>query len=155
MSVAIIVLSILLPVLPPAEYLLGGVGLVIGLPKSGGHSPITLQVTNDLLERRWGLPNSFAEPLARMLERTGTVSVVFVCAKIPDSPSLGDRVDAVVAPLDGASNVRGAFLLGTNLRAPDGMVYAVAAGPTSGGARARVTRVVAGAQITRQFRPGR
>ncbi|QJW93054.1 flagellar basal body P-ring protein FlgI [Frigoriglobus tundricola] len=141
MPIATIVLAVLTLVPRQAERALYGYGIVIGPPGSGGHEPLTRQLTGDLLELRCGLPTYLAQPFAGLLERAGAVSAVLVASSVTAGAQVGEQLNAIVCPLDSASDLRGRFLLGTGLRAPDGVVYAIAWGRAFGGGPFKATRL--------------
>ncbi len=112
--------------------LLVGQGLVAGLAGTGGKSPITrfnalnfmqrMGVRSDPLQR---------EQYQRSLEKTDNLSTVTVTAMLPPYARKGQRIDVMVTAFDEAKSLQGGILLPAELTGPDGVVYAIAAGPIS------------------------
>jgi flagellar P-ring protein FlgI len=102
-----------------------GYGLVGGLAGTGDQTtqvPYTVQAIQNML-RQMGLslnPASFLQPTA--------VAAAMVTADLPAFLEVGQRIDVTVAAMGNAKSLRGGVLLMTELRGPDGQVYAIAQG---------------------------
>ncbi|MHC4361988.1 MAG: flagellar basal body P-ring protein FlgI [Planctomycetota bacterium] len=103
---------------------LTGVGLVVGLDKSGDSTLLSQQMLTNLL-RDSGL----------VLQPTdltgGNVAVVWVTADLGPFAREGSRIDVDVSAIGGAKSLQGGKLLPTPLKGLDGQVYAVAEGGVS------------------------
>jgi flagellar P-ring protein precursor FlgI len=115
-----------------------GYGLVIGLNGTGDtlrNAPFTEQSLQSMLDNM-GInvrnennnQGSTARPTTL---RTRNVAAVMVTADLPPSISPGERIDVSVSSLGDATSLLGGTLVMTPLRAADGVVYAVAQGPTT------------------------
>ncbi|MBY0415085.1 MAG: flagellar basal body P-ring protein FlgI, partial [Bdellovibrionales bacterium] len=101
-----------------------GYGLVIGLNGSGdGGGEITNTSLKKMFEKL-GL-----NPKTEITSKN--VAAVIVTAKLPSFARVGQKVDLVVSSIGDASSLAGGTLLVTPLKAGDGNIYAVAAGPVS------------------------
>jgi flagellar P-ring protein precursor FlgI len=105
------------------ENQLVGYGLVVGLNGTGDKKQSTFS----------------AQSLANLLQRMGvaidptTITVkntaaVIVTATLPAFAQPGTRIDVTAATIGDAANLQGGLLVLTSLRAPNGVVYAVAQG---------------------------
>ncbi|UCF15626.1 MAG: flagellar basal body P-ring protein FlgI [Phycisphaerales bacterium] len=103
---------------------LTGVGLVVGLDKSGDSALLSQQMLTNLL-RDSGL----------VLQPTdltgGNVAVVWVTAELGPFAREGSRIDVDVSAIGGAKSLQGGKLLPTPLKGLDGQVYAIAEGGIS------------------------
>lgn len=126
---------------------LTGVGLVFGLPGTGGSSEITKRIAMQVVQ---ALGNR-ADPLLResirnSQEKTKNISVVMVTMVMPPYAKPGQKLDVLLGALDDASSLNGGILVETTLSGADGQVYAVASGAVStdggqfGGEAATVTK---------------
>ena len=101
-----------------------GYGLVIGLNGTGDAGG---EVTNTSLKKMFeklGL-----NPKTEISSKN--VAAVVVTAKLPPFARVGQKVDLVVSSIGDASSLAGGTLLVTPLKAGDGNIYAVGAGPLS------------------------
>ena len=101
-----------------------GYGLVIGLNGTGDAGG---EVTNTSLKKMFeklGL-----NPKTEISSKN--VAAVVVTAKLPPFARVGQKVDLVVSSIGDASSLAGGTLLVTPLKAGDGSIYAVGAGPLS------------------------
>lgn len=100
-----------------------GFGVVVGLNGTGDGNRVdfTLKSMSNLLERM-GIR---ADP---QLIRVKNVASVMVTAELPSFSRPGSRIPITVSSLGDAKSLFGGILLITQLRAPDGNVYAVAQG---------------------------
>lgn len=101
-----------------------GYGLVIGLNGTGDAGG---EVTNTSLKKMFeklGL-----NPKTEITSKN--VAAVIVTAKLPPFARVGQKVDLVVSSIGDASSLAGGTLLVTPLKAGDGNIYAVGAGPLS------------------------
>ncbi|MGQ0720057.1 MAG: flagellar basal body P-ring protein FlgI [Candidatus Eiseniibacteriota bacterium] len=110
----------------PVEVL--GYGLVIGLNGTGDGRSIsyTRQSIRNLLERM-----GLTVPDDRIRPRN--IASVVVTATVTPWDGIGTLVDASVSSIGDAASVSGGLLLLTELRGPDGVLYATAQGPLSVG----------------------
>lgn len=101
-----------------------GYGLVVGLNGTGDRrqTMFTTQTLSSTLQRM-GIQVS---PTAM---RVNNVAGVFVTASLPPFARSGTRLDLTVSSLGDAKSIEGGLLLLTELRGPDGQVYATAQGP--------------------------
>lgn len=112
-----------------------GLGLVTGLNGTGGKSPITRQLAQNLIQR-YGLrvdPELRARLRNDTTEKTDSLSVVTVTADLPAFARNGQTIDVLVSTFDDAKNLAGGQLIITALKGVDGEVYAVASGAISTG----------------------
>lgn len=112
---------------------LRGFGLVTGLKKTGGNSPITRQLLVNYLDRM-GLRSDPTQRAALANDarlRTDNVSAVSVIAQVPQLLQPGQTFDVQVATLDDADSLRGGILQPTTLIGVDGHEYALASGAVS------------------------
>jgi flagellar P-ring protein precursor FlgI len=101
-----------------------GMGLVTGVDGQGDSSSnVLLQyVLKDFLNKRNFDPGE--EEI-----KSNNVAVVTVTAELPAYVRPGDRLDLRVASLGDAKSLEGGELILTDLKGPDGEVYAQGAGP--------------------------
>jgi flagellar P-ring protein FlgI len=102
---------------------LTGLGLVIGLNGTGDRSQtvFTTQALANMLERS-GLT---VDPTKM---RVKNVAAVEVTATLPHGMRQGSRIDITVSSFGDASSIQGGVLLQTELKGPDGQIYAIAQG---------------------------
>ena len=136
-----------------------GYGLVIGLNGTGDKSgtEFTIQSLVSMLER-------MGIKVDRSKVKVENVAAVVVTAELPPFARAGTRIDALVSSIGDAESLQGGTLVLTPLKAPNGLIYAVAQGPVSlGGGFATsgqaasvqknhptVGRIVSGALIERE-----
>ena len=112
-----------------------GLGLVTGLNGTGGKSPITRQLAQNLIQR-YGLrvdPELRARLRNDTSEKTDNLSVVTVTADLPAFARNGQTIDVLVSTFDDAKNLAGGQLIMTAMKGVDGEIYAVASGAISTG----------------------
>ena len=135
---------------------LSGVGLVVGLSKSGDSALPSRQMLTNIL-RRSGIvlsPTDLGQ---------GSIAIVMVTADLGPFDRVGSRIDVTVSAIGDAVSLQGGALYMTPLEGLDGQVYAVAAGPLSLGGFAAsgkaasvsvnhptVGRIPAGATVERE-----
>lgn len=101
-----------------------GYGLVIGLNGTGdGGGEITNTSLRKMFEKLGLNPKSEIS--------SKNVAAVVVTAKLPPFARVGQKVDLIVSSIGDASSLAGGTLLVTPLKAGDGNIYAVGAGPLS------------------------
>jgi flagellar P-ring protein precursor FlgI len=101
-----------------------GYGLVIGLNGTGdGGGEITNSSLKKMFEKL-GL-----NPKSEITSKN--VAAVIVTAKLPPFARVGQKVDLTISSIGDASSLAGGTLLVTPLKAGDGNIYAVGAGPIS------------------------
>ena len=124
-----------------------GIGLVVGLAKSGDKTAAALRAQERVL-RRMGVQVQDISELS-----SKNVAVVIVTATIPAFAKEGTRIDVQVASMYDAKSLEGGILLETQLLGIDEEVYAVAQGSVSvggfnasggGGGSVRKNHVTAG-----------
>jgi flagellar P-ring protein precursor FlgI len=100
-----------------------GVGLVVGLSKTGDSSASlsTNKATAAMLQHM-GLK------VTEQQLTGGNAALVMVTADLPSFARNGDHVDARVSTLGDAKSLAGGVLMGAALKAQDGQVYAMAQG---------------------------
>lgn len=101
-----------------------GYGLVIGLNGTGDAGG---EITNTSLKKMFeklGL-----NPKTEIGSKN--VAAVVVTAKLPPFARVGQKVDLIISSIGDASSLAGGTLLVTPLKAGDGNIYAVGAGPLS------------------------
>jgi flagellar P-ring protein precursor FlgI len=102
-----------------------GYGLVVGLDGSGDQviqAPFTVQsLRNFLTQMGLNLPTGVNPQLTN-------IAAVSVHAELPPFAKPGQTLDVTVSSLGNAKSLRGGSLLMTELRGPDGEVYALAQG---------------------------
>lgn len=102
-----------------------GYGLVVGLDTTGDQviqAPFTVQsLTNFLTQMGLNLPPGVNPQLTN-------IAAVSVHAELPPFAKPGQTLDITVSSLGNAKSLRGGSLLMTELRGPDGEVYALAQG---------------------------
>lgn len=102
-----------------------GYGLVVGLDGSGDQviqAPFTVQsLRNFLTQMGLNLPAGVNPQLTN-------IAAVSVHAELPPFAKPGQTLDVTVSSLGNADSLRGGALLMTELRGPDGEVYALAQG---------------------------
>ncbi|GAB5413243.1 MAG: flagellar basal body P-ring protein FlgI [Congregibacter sp.] len=102
-----------------------GYGLVVGLDGSGDQviqAPFTVQsLRNFLTQMGLNLPTGVNPQLTN-------IAAVSVHAELPPFSKPGQTLDVTVSSLGNAKSLRGGALLMTELRGPDGEVYALAQG---------------------------
>lgn len=110
-----------------------GIGLVTGLNNTGGKAPLTRRYLTNLVQQF----GNRVDPAVRQLlrndtrEKTNSVSVVVITARLPAFRRVGQPIDVTVSTLDDATSLFGGHLLSTPLTGVDGEVYATAEGPVS------------------------
>lgn len=105
-----------------------GYGLVVGLPGTGDTRRVAFrnQSISSLLQRM-GVnvdPNT--------IDVTNTAAVM-ITAELPPFAAIGDEIDVLVSAMGDARNLASGTLLLTELKGPDGKVYALAQGPLTVG----------------------
>ncbi|OHB56556.1 MAG: hypothetical protein A2Y07_09280 [Planctomycetes bacterium GWF2_50_10] len=103
---------------------LSGVGLIVGLSKSGDSALPSRQILTNIL-RRSGIvlnPNEMGQ---------GSVAIVMVTAALGPFDRVGSKIDVSVSAIGDAVSLQGGTLYPTPLEGLDSQVYAVAAGPLS------------------------
>lgn len=126
-----------------ADNQLMGLGLVIGLNGTGDGNQIrfTSQEIANLLNAS-GIRHNADEI------RTRNIAAVLVTATLPPFSRVGSKIDVNVAAMGDANSLQGGTLLFTELKAPNGKVYATAQGPvvvggfSAGGAGTSITQNV-------------
>ncbi len=111
-----------------------GVGLVVGLNRTGDQQPtiFPMQTLANILQK-FGIQTPGRLILVR------NIAAVFVTAELPPFAEPGTRIDVNVSSAGDAKSLEGGTLLLTSLYGPDGKVYAMAQGPlTLGGYTAGV-----------------
>ncbi len=105
-----------------------GYGLVVGLQGTGDqqNTQFTVQSLTNML-RRMGIQ---VPPEAVKVKN---VAAVMVTAHLPPFARVGQTIDGLVSSVGDAKSLQGGTLLLTQLRGPDGEVYAVCQGPVSVG----------------------
>jgi len=110
-----------------------GYGLVIGLAGTGdGGGEITNTSLKKMFEKLGLNPKSEVS--------SKNVAAVVVTAKLPAFARVGQKVDLIVSSIGDASSLAGGTLLVTPLKAGDGAIYAVGAGPLSVGGMKKGTK---------------
>lgn len=102
-----------------------GYGLVVGLDGTGdqtNQSPFTVQSFNNMLQQ-FGIT---VPPGTRV--QTKNVAAVMVQAELPAFAKPGQTLDVTVSSISNATSLRGGSLLMTQLKGPDGQIYALAQG---------------------------
>lgn len=113
------------------ENQLFGVGLVVGLNRTGGRSLSTQQMAIDML-RRMDVTTAIArQGLLDNVFLSTNISMVMVTAELPAFARAGTKLDVSVSALDDAASLKGGQLLLTQLKGADNEVYAVAQGSVS------------------------
>lgn len=105
-----------------------GLGLVVGLNRTGGRSPATRELLANYLAR---MGNRLDAASRLQLRQGGSVSAVHVEARLPVFTRPGETVDVAVSALDGAKSLQGGWLISTDLCGPDKKVYGLASGRVS------------------------
>jgi flagellar P-ring protein precursor FlgI len=103
---------------------LSGVGLIMGLTKTGDSAPPSRQMLTNILKQS-GLvfkPEEMGQ---------GSIAIVMVTAELGPFDRCGSRIDVTVSTIGDAASLQGGTLYPTPLTGLDGQVYAVAAGPLS------------------------
>lgn len=100
-----------------------GYGLVVGLAGTGDRrqAVFTAQSLTNLLQRM----GVSIDPNALTVKNT---AAVMVTGTLPAFAQPGTRIDVTASAMGDAPNLQGGLLLMTNMRAPNGQVYAVAQG---------------------------
>ena len=104
-----------------------GMGMVMGLAKTGDKSRSTQTMTANLISNQNIRLNNDNDA------RTTNSATVMVTAVIPPFAKEGDAVDVVVSSLADASSLEGGVLISTIIKAPNGEVLGMAQGPLSTG----------------------
>jgi flagellar P-ring protein FlgI len=118
---------------------LSGVGLVVGLAKTGDSSLVSRQMLTNIL-RNSGLVLSPSDLSG------GNIAVVIATAELGPYAREGSRLDVSVSAVGDAKSLQGGTLLSTPLKGLDSQVYAVADGAistggwTAGGEKATITK---------------
>lgn len=103
---------------------INGVGLVMGLTKTGDSAVPSRQMLTNILKQS-GLvfqPEEMGQ---------GSVAIVMVTAELGPFDRCGSRIDVTVSTIGDAASLQGGTLFPTPLTGFDGQVYAIAAGPLS------------------------
>jgi flagellar P-ring protein precursor FlgI len=103
---------------------ISGVGLIMGLTKTGDSAPPSRQMLTNILKQS-GLvfkPEEMGQ---------GSVAIVMVTAELGPFDRLGSKIDVTVSTIGDAASLQGGTLYLTPLAGLDGQIYAVAAGPIS------------------------
>ena len=110
------------------ENSLIGYGLVVGLAGSGDspRSSVTRQALQNVYSR-------MGVEVGKEDINSRNVAVVMVVSSLPASANTGDRIAATISSTGDARSLAGGTLLMTQLRGPDGDVYALAQGPLVAG----------------------
>lgn len=108
--------------------ILTGIGLVTGLPGTGDtrRTIVTNQAISSML-LRMGIT---IDP--RQMDVTN-VAVVMITAELPPFAAVGERIDITVSALGDARSLAGGTLVASQLKGPDGKVYAMAQGKVTAG----------------------
>ncbi len=106
------------------ENALYGVGIVVGLAKTGDKSAASLTALANLLEK-YSLDVKPSD-LSR-----DSIALVAVTATLPPFGRSGDKLDIHLSSIGGATSLFGGTLLFTPLNGADDRVYAVAQGPVT------------------------
>jgi flagellar P-ring protein precursor FlgI len=132
-----------------------GVGLVVGLNKSGDSQKSIM--TNRVVA---GMLNKFGYKVTDQEIAGGSAAAVLVVVEMPTFSRNGDKLDARVSVMGDAKSLAGGVLVSTPLKAGDGQVYGFAQGPvvvsqaTGEGARVlTVANIASGAVIEKEFNP--
>jgi flagellar P-ring protein precursor FlgI len=106
------------------ENQLIGYGLVVGLAGTGDRrqTVFSAQSLTNMLERM-----GVSVPPSAI--RVNNTAAVMVAATLPPFAQPGLRIDVTAAAIGDAANLQGGLLVLTQLRGPDGQVFAVAQGP--------------------------
>lgn len=102
-----------------------GYGLVVGLDGTGdqtNQSPFTVQSFNNMLQQ-FGIT---VPPGTRV--QTKNVAAVMIQAELPPFAKPGQTLDVTVSSISNATSLRGGSLLMSQLKGPDGQIYALAQG---------------------------
>jgi len=108
-----------------------GMGLVVGLNRTGARSLATQQIAIDMLRKLDVTTKIARQTLEDNVFISSSISSVMVTANLPPFARKGTRLDVTVSVLDDAINLQGGTLLLTPLKGADGEVYAVAQGAVS------------------------
>lgn len=103
-----------------------GYGLVVGLNKTGDGNSMrstTMSILNML--------NSVGVKVDQRDIKSGNVAAVMVTAQLPPFVRQGQKLDVTVSSIGDAKSLQGGTLMMCPLKAPDGLIYAVAQGPVS------------------------
>jgi flagellar P-ring protein precursor FlgI len=103
-----------------------GYGLVVGLKNTGDDTstPFTIYTLQNLLNNM-GIQ---MDPTKTTLKN---VAAVMVTGRLPAFSRVGSRIDVQASSIGDATSLGGGTLLMTQLKGPDGKVYAIAQGPVS------------------------
>ncbi len=113
------------------ENQLYGMGLVVGLNRTGARSLATQQIAIDMLRKLDVTSKIARQTLEDNVFISSSISSVMVTADLPSFARKGTRMDVTVSVLDDAISLQGGTLLLTPLKGADGEVYAVAQGTVS------------------------
>lgn len=103
------------------ENKLLGYGLVVGLPGTGDKSKFAMQSLKNLLQ------NAYIKiPISSI--KSKNIAAVIVTAVLPPFSRQGDKIKVNVSSLGDAKSIDNGELLLTQLKGPDGQVYALAQG---------------------------
>jgi flagellar P-ring protein precursor FlgI len=103
------------------ENKLLGYGLVVGLPGTGDKSKFAMQSLKNLLQ------NAYIKiPISSI--KSKNIAAVIVTAVLPPFSRQGDKIKVNVSSLGDAKSIGNGELLLTQLKGPDGQVYALAQG---------------------------
>jgi flagellar P-ring protein precursor FlgI len=108
-----------------------GLGLVVGLNRTGARSLATQQMAIDMLRKLETTTTIARLTLEDPVFWSHSISQVMVTADLPPFARKGARLDVTVSVMDDATSLQGGTLLLTPLRGADGEVYAVAQGSVS------------------------
>lgn len=105
-----------------------GYGLVVGLNNTGDNTntQFTVSTLANLLDNM----GIHVDPTQTKVKN---VAAVMVTAKLPAFARVGSRIDIEASSIGDAKSLEGGTLLMTQLKGPDGKVYAIAQGPVSTG----------------------
>ncbi len=108
-----------------------GLGMVVGLNRTGARSLSTQQMAIDMLRKQEMTTAIARQTLEDNVFWSHSISKVMVTADLPPFAHKGSRLDVVVSVMDDAISLQGGTLLMTPLKGADGEVYAVAQGSVS------------------------
>lgn len=108
------------------ENIVRGIGLVVGLNKTGDKAGVSKRLIQSVLQR-----NQITAEVSDL--GLGNYAIVLVTARIEPFKRLGSRIDVTVSSMQDAASLYGGTLLETHLVGFDReTVYAIAEGPISG-----------------------
>jgi|694.fasta_scaffold48558_5 flagellar P-ring protein precursor FlgI len=132
-----------------------GIGLVVGLSKSGDSTAsISTNKAAAAMLQKMGLKVTDQQISG------GMAALVMVTAELPAFARNGDRLDVRVSTIGDAKSLAGGVLMSTALKANDGQVYGMAQGPvvvgqaTGAGVQVQTVAIAPGAfTVEREFAP--